>query len=231
MGVRDCPQIVWSGDELDWVDPKGSRLYLRGVGDRYLRGPEFEEAHRKLLETYKPPHHYQILLFIPCSYGKPYSQSYIHYFIRRTIRKICHDCVHEVILTNAGVVPRELDEYWPYTAYDWSPLKETPEIRRCYIEVLAQRITDYLKLHMDKYDKIASYLRWDSDSLQALHKAAKNLGLPEPPNLAARPHEVPRQELLETSLDGVYLEDPDVILVTPTSLSKLEQGLKQLLNQ
>ncbi len=228
MGNREqqgsCPRVIWDGSELDWVPPRNGRLYLRGVGWKYLAEWPFDEAHRRLIESYRPSKRYRLGLFIPCAYGKPYSQSYIHYLIRRAIRDYVKSGVlHEIILTNAGVVPRELDEHWPYTAYDWNPLKETPEIKECYKSVLKQRIIDYLAKNKDYYDKFAAYLRWDSDSWAALSEASNELGL-EIPNLAAR--NVPRVELEEASLGLSYIEDPDLLLVTPTSLTGLVDWLR-----
>jgi hypothetical protein len=219
-----CPRVVWDGSELDWVPPRKERIYLRGVGWKYLAEWPFDEAHRRLLESYKPGRKYRLGLFIPCAYGKPYSQSYIHYLIRRAIKDyIKSGVLHEIILTNAGVVPRELDEYWPYTAYDWNPLKETPEIRECYKNVLKNRILDYLTKNKDYYMMFAAYLRWDSDSWAALREVAEELDM-DIPNLAAKT--VPRIELEEASLGLGYIEDPDLILVTPTSLSGLTDWLR-----
>ncbi len=224
-----CPRVVWDGRELDWVDPRGRRLYLRGVGRDYLDAWPFNEGYERLLREYRPPRRFRLLLFIPCSYGKPYSQSYIHYLMRRAAAPwIRAGLLHEVILTNAGVVPRELDEYWPYVAYDWNPLKETPEVRECYRRVLARRIRGYLERFRDYYERYAAYLRWDSDSWAALRDAASSLGL-EIPNLA--PREAPESEVREAGLGLGYDEDPDIVLVTPTALKSLREGLADILGE
>jgi len=222
-----CPRIVWDGSELDWVDPKGRRLYLRGVGWDFLAEWPFTEAHKRLLREYRPQKRYRLGLFIPCAYGKPYSQSYIHYLIRKAIADhLRKGEVHEIILTNAGVVPRELDEYWPYTAYDWNPLMETPEVKDCYRKVLEERIIDYLRRFGDYYDGFAAYLRWDSDSWHALHRATSRLGL-SIENLA--PHSVPEEEIAQAGLGLGYDEDPDIVLVTGTALSMLRRGIERRL--
>ncbi|MCE4614366.1 MAG: DUF5591 domain-containing protein [Desulfurococcales archaeon] len=224
-----CPGVVWSGGEYDWIPPRGERLYLRGVGWKFLAEWPFNEAHRKLLVNYRPSRKYRAGLFIPCSYGKPYSQSYIHYFIRKTIANyIRKGILHEVILTNAGVVPRELDEHWPYTAYDWNPTKETTEIKKCYKNILKQRIRDYLGKFGEYYESYIAYLRWDSDSWMALKEASKELGYTVP-NLAAE--NVPLIELDELDLGLGYKLDPDLILITPTSLKNLVNGLESIIGE
>lgn len=219
-------EVIWDGRNLDWVDPGDCRAYLRGVGLRYLVGKEFEEGFRRLLKEYRPRKWYPVGLIIPCSYGKPYSQSFIHYLLRRAIyRFIVAGDVHEIIVTNAGVVPRELDEYWPYTAYDWNPIYETPEIKEVYTQVLAERLKKYIEAFRSYYGCFAAYLRWDSDSWRAVRMVADELGI-SIPNLA--PKEVSREELRELSLGGLY-EDPDMVLVVPSSTAYLAERLGDLL--
>ncbi len=219
-----CPARVWDGSELNWVKPRGCREYIRGVGRDFLLHPAFEEGFTRLLAEYRPPEG-RILLFLPCSYGKPYSHSFIHYMIRRVLwREGLLGEVHEVMLTNAGVVPRELEEHWPYVAYDWNPRFETREVKECYRLVLRDRIIAYLERFGSMYRGFVAYLRWDSDSWAALREAAEAKSV-KIENLAAR--DVPEEEVREVSLNGLY-EDPDIILVTKTSLKRLVEGLKKL---
>ncbi len=223
-----CPnaqEVAWDGRELDWVGSK-DRPYLRGIGLKYLINRYFEEGWRKLLREYRPVKRYRLGLIIPCSYGKPYSQSFIHYMIRSAIADyILAEDLHEIIVTNAGVVPRELDEHWPYCAYDWNPKYETQELRECYTLVLAERLKGYLREHGKWYESLAAYLRWDSDSWKAVQQVAEALGT-EIPNLA--PKRVPDDELTQVSLNGLY-EDPDLVLITPTAIKSLREGVSRIL--
>ncbi len=228
-GSGECPgepELIWDGRELDWISPGEVRAYLRGVGKRYLLNKYYEEGWRKLLEEYSPPKKYMLGLIIPCSYGKPYSQSFIHYFIRRTLADYLREQkIHEIIVTNAGVVPRELDEHWPYTAYDWNPKYETPGIKECYKKVLARRLKGYIEKHRSRYRAFAAYLRWDSDSWSAVKKVSEEMGIPIP-NLA--PSAVAEEDIREISLHGLY-DDPDLILVTRTALNHLRESVRKLL--
>ncbi len=220
--------VIWNGRELDWIDPGVCREFLRGVGLKYLVNKYFEDGFKKIIEVYKPKKRYVVGLIIPCSYGKPYSQSYIHYFIRKAIADlITKGLVHEIIVTNAGVIPRELDEYWPYCAYDWNPKYETPEIKKLYIEVLAKRLRMYIEKFRDYYRCFAAYLRWDSDSWKAVEIVSRELGI-EIPNLA--PKEVPRKEVEEMSLNGLY-DDVDLVLITPTATTSLRDKLLEIIKQ
>ncbi|NPA04989.1 MAG: hypothetical protein GXO09_02695 [Crenarchaeota archaeon] len=221
--------VVWDGRELDWVDPcevnDCCREFLRGVGGRFLTGRVFEEAFKRLLERYEPPRG-RLMLILPCSYGKPYGQSFIHYHIQSVlVREGFYGRVHQVIVTNAGVVPRELEEYWPWCAYDWNPAYETREVKEEYVRVLASRLEKYIGRFRGYYTGFAAYLRWDSDSWRAVRLASSRLGI-EIPNLA--PRSVPGEEVWEVSLHGVY-RDPDLVLITPSSLRGLADGLRRLL--
>ncbi|RLE55830.1 MAG: hypothetical protein DRJ40_07360 [Thermoprotei archaeon] len=220
--------VIWDGHELIWSGD--GREFLRGVGLRYLKHPFFEEGFKRLLTEWKPRKRYRVCLFLPCAYGKPYSQSYIHYFIIRALKSLgrYYEDIHQVIITNAGIVPRELEEYYPYCAYDWNPKYETSEVKVLYREVTCERLRLFLSRFRSYYECFVSYLRWDSDSYAALERACSMLGI-EVKNLAARVNEVPPHELDEVSLGGYY-DDPDLILITPTSLSKLISGLREILS-
>ncbi len=218
--------IIWDGKELDWMDPGKCREYLRGVGTRYLVNKYFEGGFEKIISSYNPGRKYVVGLIVPCSYGKPYSQSYIHYLIRSTISDfIVKGYVHEIVVTNVGVVPHELDEYWPYCAYDWNPKYETEEIKRLYTDVLAGRLKRYIRAFKCYYEHLAAYLRWDSDSWRAVEIVSGDLGI-EIPNLA--PRSASEGEVEEASLNGLY-DDPDLILITRSSTSKLRRGLSELI--
>ncbi len=224
MTEKEKLWVIWDGKELLWSGD--GKEYLRGVGLKYLLHPAFEEGYRKILDKYKPMKKYKLLLILPCSYGKPYSQSYIHYFLLKTIKETgYYEQIHQLIVTNAGVVPRELDEYYPYVAYDWNPQYETLEIKEKYVEVLAKRLKGYLEKFKDYYENIAAYLRWNSDSYRAVRVVEKELGI-QIPNLAAK--NVSEEEIQKVSLDGLYV-DEDLILITPISLDMLKQGIIEII--
>jgi len=220
------PRVIWDGSELTWVGKE--LIYLRGVGYDYLCNDYFELGFKKIIEKYRPRKRYKLGLILPCSYGKPYSQSYIHYFLIKAIKESgFYNDIHQIIVTNAGVVPRELDEYYPYCAYDWNPKYETKEIKEAYTEVLAYRLATYIKKFKEYYEKWACYLRWNSDSYRAVQLVKKDLNI-EIPNLMVK--NVPQQELYEISLEGIY-EDEDLILITPTALKNLTQSLIKIIKE
>jgi archaeosine synthase len=85
-----------------------------------LLRPETERFRRMLNERYEPPKHKRILVLLPCSAKKPYHTSKTHRAFASAIHTGDHDVlVHEVIVTSPlGIVPRELDIFYPASSYD-----------------------------------------------------------------------------------------------------------------
>jgi predicted RNA-binding protein len=158
---------------------------LSGVGERYLTHPHFEVWQDYIRRWYEPPKG-KLLLFLPCSKTKPYSDSETHKRIADALKKAgAAGRVHEVMLSNAGIVPREFEDNYPFNAYDWDEREETPEIKRRYIEVTAERIRDYLRAHQQYYLGVGCYLKHDSESYTALTRACEEVGV-ECRNLLAK---------------------------------------------
>ena len=217
--------VVWDGREFIWAGD--GKTFFRGVGRRFLVNEVFEEAFRKLLESYKPSGHYRLCLFLPCAYGKPYSQSYIHYLLLRALRRLGkrYGAVHQVIVSNVGIVPRELEERTPFACYDWNPSFETAEVKRLYSKVLTDRLTSYIRAFGSFYDGLACYLRHDSDSYRSMKEVEGRLKV-KIPNLALE--RVPEEEVSRASL-GIYGYEQDLMLVAPSNLNNLVVRLKELL--
>ena len=85
-----------------------------------LRRPDLKVYREKISERYKKPEHKRILLLLPCSAKKPYHISKTHKAFASAIHTAQHDTlVHEVIVTSPlGIVPRELDIFYPANSYD-----------------------------------------------------------------------------------------------------------------
>lgn len=156
--------------------PKHMQENLKGVGEEFLTHPHFEVWQDYLVRWYKPPEDKEFLLFLPCSYEKPYSGSKTHRGIIEKLKKLnFYNSIHQVMISNAGVVPREFEDMYPFNAYDWNERLETPEIKDRYIEITAIRLEKYLRYH--KYKKIFCFLKYDSESYKALEIACNRLNL------------------------------------------------------
>ena len=176
----------WAGNQRIELDeetfrftpsfPEGMRESLTGVGERYLTHPHYEVWHDYLVRWYTPPKG-RVLLFLPCTHRKPYSKSKTHQEIIRILKEAGRGGFHEVMLSSAGVIPREFEDRYPFNAYDWDEKEETREIKDRYVTVTAERIRSYLTAHGKYYLKTACYLKHDSESHQALERACGELGI------------------------------------------------------
>jgi len=138
-----------------------------------------------------------------------------------------YDKIHQIILTNAGIVPRELEEHYPFCCYDWNPKFENSEIKDRYVEVLFDRLKGYISKFNDYYDKFACYLRWNSDTYRAIKKVELNLDL-KIPNFSLDPIIIDKSEIDEVSYD-VYDYEDDLILITVKNLQSLIQRVREVI--
>lgn len=129
-----------------------------------LKRPEVERYRRKFLADYKKPVHKRILLLLPCSARKPYHKSKSHRAYSSAIHTASHDSlVHEVIVTSPlGVVPRELDVFYPASAYD---IPVTGEWKCQEREMIRSMVAHLLS---QGYDKVISHLGEDTSLVEGL---------------------------------------------------------------
>ncbi len=131
---------------------------------------EVKRWHERIKERYFPPECIKLTILLPCSARKPYSKSRSHKKFIKIIKEASKEkytIVHEVILTSPlGIVPRELEEYYPASAYDivttghWihEEIKILEELLNDYIRKSRTKILGYLK---DEYKKILEKYNFD----------------------------------------------------------------------
>ncbi len=128
-----------------------------------LRRPDVVR-YRRAVSGYRRPACKRILVLLPCSAKKPYHISKSHRAFASAIHTAPHDTlVHEVIVTSPlGVVPRDLDMFYPACAYDipvtgeWT-CQEKAFIRGMVADVIAQG-----------YDRIICHLGDDYELVEGL---------------------------------------------------------------
>ncbi|MEF8832194.1 MAG: DUF5591 domain-containing protein [Candidatus Thermoplasmatota archaeon] len=138
-------------------------IFSRGLpvtGDNFsvttresLDRPDIERFKKRIKERYEPPNR-DILLLLPCSARKPYFQSRTHKRFREATRDVNWTDIHEVSLTSPlGVVPRELELFYPAQQYDIP-------VTHKWFEEEKNIILDQLQPIIDKgdYDHIISHL-------------------------------------------------------------------------
>jgi len=119
-----------------------------------LLRPETERFRRTIGERYEPPKHKRILVLLPCSAKKPYHTSKTHKAFASAIHLGEYDVlVHEVIVTSPlGIVPRELDIFFPASAYD---IPVTGEWKCQEREMIRRMLSKLLEFG---YDHVISHL-------------------------------------------------------------------------
>ncbi len=125
--AKTSPKLVEILRRLDsqYYDFQEKRFPVSGANFRAitrlaLGRPDIERFRRRVIERYRKPDIPKVLVLLPCSARKPYSDSKSHQFFRDAIRNsgVSMD-VHEVIITSPlGIVPRELELYYPAQNYD-----------------------------------------------------------------------------------------------------------------
>jgi archaeosine synthase len=127
MRVHASPWNVAVLRILDEQFYEFQEIYTPVVGPRFyanakqsLNRPDVVRHRRRVVERYHPPTHKKILLLIPCSAKKPYFLSKSHQTFRNVLTSVPNSTVvQELIITSPlGVVPRELELFYPSAQYD-----------------------------------------------------------------------------------------------------------------
>ncbi|UCF07298.1 MAG: DUF5591 domain-containing protein, partial [Thermoplasmata archaeon] len=163
--------------------------YLIAATSDSLFRPEITRFRRRILERYAKPPHKKVLLLLPCSAKKPYSFSKSHkafkYAVAQSGRK---NVIHEVIITSPlGVVPREVELFYPAQQYDipvtgtWTrdekamigeTLARFLEINE-YYKIIVHLPEDYefVEEYLDEYSSTSQEKTTSQDSLARLKEA------------------------------------------------------------
>jgi archaeosine synthase len=135
------------------------------IGPESYNSPVVRRYREFLAARYIPPSNKKIVLLLPCSAKKPYSDSKSHRRYQETIEKALGKAignVAQVILTSPlGVVPRELERVYPAQNYD--------------IPVTGDWDAEETKLGADAL--IAYLSKMDSDSTVVAHVSGGYLGI------------------------------------------------------
>jgi len=158
--------------------PRRMQQYIRGVGRDILLHPHFEVWQDFIVNYYEPPRDKEYLLFLPCTYRKPYYLSKTHRAILNVLRRHSwFNKLHLVVVSTPGVIPYEYHHMYPFTSYDWPEWEETEEVKRSYIEITYLRVRRFLEKHSEKYRKIFAYFHLESETLRAIEMAIRDLNL------------------------------------------------------
>jgi archaeosine synthase len=107
---------------LEEFTPTTGRGILPLIGPESYRSPAVRRFRERLVERFSPPSHRRIVLLLPCSARKPYSDSKSHRRFSGAIERgmgRSRSTIAETIITSPlGVIPRELERVYPIAQYD-----------------------------------------------------------------------------------------------------------------
>ncbi|MFP9061969.1 DUF5591 domain-containing protein [Natrialbaceae archaeon A-chndr2] len=107
-----------------------------------------------LNQRYEPPANKRVLLLVPCSQEKPYSESRTHSVLETKLGDR-RDHIHKVTLSGMyGPVPEEKEQENPVLRYEYMLTKEDTE----QIELVTDRLQTYLETYGDHYDHVVAYV-------------------------------------------------------------------------
>jgi queuine/archaeosine tRNA-ribosyltransferase len=107
-----------------------------------------------LQQKFAPPEDKDVLLLIPCSQVKPYSESRTHSVLWNKLGAQT-DRIHKVTVSGMyGPVPQEMEERDPVLEYEYVLANEDTGQR----ELVTKRVTRYLETYGDAYDHVVGYV-------------------------------------------------------------------------
>ena len=174
------------------------------IGPESYNSPAIKRFREKLVSRFTPPTHKRIVLLLPCSARKPYSDSKSHKRFARTIESaigLARHGIAETILTSPlGVIPRELERIHPVAQYD-IPVTGDWDAEETAIAVRA------LTTHLEKFEESVVVVAHVSGGYLDIVKQGED-------NI--------RQALIYTSSDGSATSGASLDLLDETLRDMLE---------
>ncbi len=118
------------------------------LGPSSYHRPDFDEYRNRIIKRFEPEPWTSLIILLPCSAKKPYSESRSHKKYISILRKF-HEFPYfqEIILTSPlGVVPRQLENVYPVNSYDISVTGDWDQEEK---SITQKMLIDIIK----KYDK------------------------------------------------------------------------------
>ena len=121
---------------------------IRCLGPSSYNRPDFQEFRERAISNFEPETWTTLIILLPCSAKKPYSQSKSHKLFYERIRKFSEfPNFQEFILTSPlGVIPRQFENIYPVNSYD---ISVTGDWNNEELNIAAKMLVKML----EKYDK------------------------------------------------------------------------------
>ncbi len=162
-----------------------------------------------LRQNYQPPEGTDVLLLLPCSQQKPYSDSRTHSVVMDRIESV-QDRIHKVTVSGMyGPVPESKEQDDAVLHYNYVLAEQDKE----QIELVTDRVIDYLERYGDGYNSIIAYAT-SKNYREVLGAALESYGhgllLPRNPS-AQRLTEHFRRENIKELMDELGVESSDFL--------------------
>jgi len=149
--------------------------YLAGQSLKMLR--IFEPYHKTILKYFEPSGK-KIALVTMCSHSKPYSKSWIHQKMDSYLSsysKSIPPFEKWHISSGGGMVPAELEQVYPFCAYDWNSEEVDEQTLRAHRSTLRRRFENWLEYYVKRSSvrHIILYTRGGGNTGRALKRAIR----------------------------------------------------------
>ncbi len=122
---------------------------IKCIGPISYNRPDFKEFRKRITTTFTPEPWTKLIIILPCSAKKPYSESKSHKLFYKVIRKFPEfPDFQEIILTSPlGAIPRQLENIYPVNSYD---IPVTGEWDYEEVQISAKMLIKLLKKYNEK---------------------------------------------------------------------------------
>jgi len=144
---------------------------IKALGPSSYFRPDFREFRKKIIENFEPEPWTTLIILLPCSAKKPYSESKSHKIFHKVLRQFPEfPSFQELIITSPlGVIPRQLENIYPVNSYD---ISVTGDWNAEEIDIAAKMLVRILK----KYDiKVPVLCYLNEEYIEVVKTAAKEL--------------------------------------------------------
>jgi archaeosine synthase len=144
---------------------------IQCFGSLSYNRPDFQQFRERLIKNFEPEPWTSLILLVPCSAKKPYSESRSHKKLYNVIRKFPEfPSFQEFIITSPlGCIPRQLENIYPVNSYDISVTGDWDDEE--------YSITSNMLINiLEKYDSnIPVICHLDKEYVEIIKRASKNL--------------------------------------------------------
>jgi archaeosine synthase len=156
---------------LEEYTPTIGKVTVPLIGPESYNAPAIRRFRERLYERYHPPSQKKVVLLLPCSARKPYSDSKSHRrfasAIQTSLGRARHNLAEVILTSPLGVVPRELERIFPASRYD-IPVSGDWDSEE--IEIASKA----LRQHLSKFDENATVIAHLSDGYFNIMKHAES---------------------------------------------------------